>query len=431
MADSQSEDLVREEQIQRILRQVEAKLRNTLNSGARPLHEIEEEVEEIGEAAKRAIIEDATKELGAGYVGTRTPCSCGARAKYCGSPVRHLITRHGVVRLARAYYHCRSCRRGFCPLDRKLELGAGECSRTVQSLLARFSSHMSFELAARELEAVCGIQLSATTVQTYSKKIGTRIAQEWNSKVTEALDRRLSPSGLRVPRLYVSMDGVMAHIGGEWREVKLGAVYRRGATGRSCQTRYYASLEKSNVFGYKMRVLAHINGSDSCRDVVMLCDGAPWIWIETGKHFPRSTQILDYYHAVEHLAALAHARFGASTKESNVWIRQQKAHLLADQVNLVIENIQNWKARKPANRKIRRTTIEYFQEHRARMLYQTLEERGYYIGSGIIEAGAKTVVKARMGGAGMRWEEPGAIAMMHISAAWKSAGHQDFFKYAA
>lgn len=430
MPDNVSGDEATEQRIQRILKEVEAELRKQFGKGVRPLHEIEDEVQRIGEALKRKVIEDVTRELGSGYVGTRIQCICGARAKHCGSPKREIVTRHGLVRLSRAYYYCRSCRKGFCPLDQGLEV-VEACSRTVQALLARFSSHMSFELAARELDVVCGVKLSATTMQNYSKKIGNRIAEEWREAADQALARRLHPSGLQVKRLYVSMDGVMAHIGGEWREVKLGAVYQRGRSGRAYGTRYYASLEKSNVFGYKMRVLAHVNGSDSCSDVVMLCDGAPWIWIETGKHFGGSTQILDYYHAAEHLAALANTRFGIGTKEAKSWLKEHKGYLIADRIDLVIQDIQNWKPRKPANKKIQRTTIEYFQEHRHRMLYKTFEQNDYYIGSGIIEAGAKTVIKARMGGAGMRWEETGAIAMMHISAAWKSAGNDGFFKYAA
>jgi hypothetical protein len=290
---------------------------------------------------------------------------------------------------------------------------------------------MSFELAARELDAVCGIRLSSTTVQTYSKKIGERIATEWNAVMTKALARTLTPSGLRVKRLYVSMDGVMAHIGGEWREVKLGATYQRAHSGRACHTHYYASLEQSHIFGPKMRLLAHLNGADSCSDIAIVADGAPWIWQETGKHFPRCTQVLDYYHATEHLTALAEARFGANTTEAKVWLKQQKERFHSDKVGEVIQDIQAWKPRKEAKKKIKRTTTQYFEEHQHRMLYETLSAAGYYIGSGIIEAGAKTVVKARMGGAGMRWEETGAIAMMHMSATWKSAGHETFFKYTA
>lgn len=431
MPDETLEDAVREEQIKRIMKRVEEKLRNDLKRGVRPLHEIEQEVEEIGETVKREIIKEATQDLGTGYVGSRTTCACGARAKYSYASRRQLITIHGELAIVRAYYYCRSCRAGFCPLDDWLEIGAGELTRSVQSLLARFTSHMSFDLAARELEIVCGVKLSPTTAQTYSKKIGKRIADEWNEWMAQATARRLEPSGLRVKRLYVSMDGVMAHIGGEWREVKLGATYQRSGTGRACETRYYASLEKSRLFGHKIRLLAHVTGADGCSDIVVLCDGAPWIWLETGKHFPQSTQILDYYHATEHLTAVGDAWFGAKTAQAKKWIKEQKGRLLSDQIDLVIQEVQTWKPRKAVNQRIRRTTLEYFQEHRHRMLYQTFENNDYYIGSGIIEAGAKTVIKARMGGAGMRWEEPGAIAMMHVSAMWKSAGHDDFFKYAA
>jgi hypothetical protein len=430
MAEDRLQDAQREKQIRCILDRIEAELRKDYQSGVRPLHEIEEQISRILDSVKKEVLKEISQELSTGYAGSRTTCPCGGRAKYCGSPLRQMVTIHGVLDFRRSYYYCHCCRNGFCPLDRDLQIDEGACSRLVQALLVRFCSHMSFDLAARELEVVCGVRLSATTMQTYSKKIGVRIAEEWERHTGRFLSGKpQSPSGLRVKRLYVSMDGVMAHIGGEWREVKLGATFQRSNGGRASQTRYYASLEKSHIFGPKVRSLAHMSGADSCSDIVMLGDGAPWIWQETGKYFPRSTQILDYYHVTEHLAALSMARFGADTIQSRLWLKQQKDRLISGHLELIINDIQDWKPRKKANRDIRRKLIAYLCEHRQRMSYKTLTEQGYYIGSGVIEAGAKSVVKARMGAAGMRWEEPGAHAMLHISAHWKTASNDGFFKY--
>lgn len=431
MADDGGEDAAREEQIRRIMNRVEEKLRKDLKRGVRPLHEIEQEVEEIGEAIKREVIKDATQDLGAGYVGTRTTCVCGARAKYANSSRRQLVTLHGELVVVRAYYYCRSCRKGFCPLDKALGLGPGECTRSVQSLLARFTSHMSFALAAEELEIVCGIRLSATTMQTYSKRIGQMLAQKWETHLRQVRAGLYPTSSDRVKRLYCSMDGVMVHIGGEWREVKLAATYQRAANGRAWKTRYYASLEKSHIFGPKMRCLADMTGADRCSDVVMLGDGAPWIWQETGKYFPRSVQILDYYHLTEHLAVIASARFGAETSSAKEWLKCQKERLLSDKVDLVSLDIREWKPRKKAKVEARRKALDYLSEHSHRVAYGTLRDQGYYIGSGVIEAGAKSVVKARMTASGMRWEEPGATAMLHLSTHWKSAGSDGFFLYTA
>jgi hypothetical protein len=431
MADEVAKDAAHEEQIKRIMKRVEEKLRKDLKSGVRPLHEIEQEVEDIGETVKREIIKEATQDLGAGYVGTRITCTCGARAKYANSSRRQLVTIHGELGIVRAYYHCRSCRKGFCPLDQALGLGSGECTRSVQSLLARFTSHMSFALAAEELEIVCGIRLSATTMQTYSKRIGQVLAQKWERHLREVQARIYPTSGERVKRLYCSMDGVMVHIGGEWREVKLAATYQRSVGGRAWKTNYYASIEKSHIFGPKMRCLADMTGADRCSDIVMLGDGAPWIWQETGKYFPRSVQILDYYHLTEHLAVIASDRFGAETAAAREWLKCQKQRLLSDQVDLVSQDIREWKPRKKAKVDARRKALDYLTEHRHRVAYGTLREHGYHIGSGVIEAGAKSVVKARMTASGMRWEEPGATAMLHVSTHWKSAGSDGFFPYTA
>jgi len=431
MADDSANAVADEEQIQRIVKEFEAKLRANLKKGIRPLHEIEDEVDVIVESVKRTIIKEATEELGSCYVGTRTLCYCGGRAKYAYQATRQLISRHGEFRIVRAYYYCRSCRKGFCPLDAGLDIGSGECSRSVQALAARFCSHMSFELAARELEVVCGIRLSATTMQNYSKAIGTRIAEEWNANVELAMKRRLQPSGLRIDRLYASMDGVMIHVGGEWRETKLGAVYQRSPSGRACHTQYYASLEQSHIFGRKMRVLAHMAGSDSCHDLTVIGDGAPWIWQETGKHFSQSRQVLDFYHGVEHIAVAATARFASDKTAAKIWLNQQIDRLKASGPSLVIADVEGWKPRKKDNKEIKRKLISYLCENKARMQYPKLIAEGYYIGSGIIEAGAKTVVKARMGASGMRWEQAGATAMLHVSALWKSDKDKDFFKYTA
>lgn len=420
------DEAAREEQIQRILKQVEENLRRDLKRGIRPLHEIEQEVEKIGESIKETITKEVVDECGAGYIGSRALCSCGCRSRYAGKRTRQMITLHGVVTIRRAYYYCSRCKKGFCPLDRDLQLSGNQCSRSVQSLIARFCSYLPFAIAAQELEIACGIRLSATTLQHYAGQIGRRIEDEWEHREQQVLSRRPPSSGQRPKRVHMSMDGAFAHIGGEWHEVKLGVTYQRHKSGGVINTRYYGTVDKSREFGPKVRTLAHYSGTDRCSDVQMIADGAPWIWQETGKYFPASVQTLDYYHAVQHLSEAAQARHGDGTQASKDWLSHLKSLVLEDQVDEAATEIEAWKPRKKTSRETRRKVLNFLKTHRHRMKYKTLKAQGYHIGSGVMEAGCKTVVKARMAGAGMRWEPKGAQAIIHLCAHWRSYDSNNF-----
>ena len=419
-----------EEQIQRLVKQYEAELRKRLKRGMRPLHEIEREADEIGETVKESITQDVVDELGSGSQGSRSVCACGIRARFAGLRERTVITLHGTLMLRRAYYHCRVCRTGFCPLDRELGLSRSGVSRLVQELMARFCSYLPFELATDELKAVCGIDVSSTTVQNYAKQIGERIGREWDDLLAQ-LNRGDAPtSGYRPKRLYESMDGVKVHIGGGWRDVKLGVAYLRdGPDNRVTHAVYQGSTDDSRAFGPKMLAIGHRLGANCCRDIELVADGADWIWQETGKYQPGCVQVLDFYHLCQHLWAAADAWFGPETNEGRQWIKQQKERLLGDEADAVIAEVISWQTRKKTSKVIKRRLIAYLQTHRHRINYKTLREQGYDIGSGIMEASCKTVVKSRLARAGMRWEEPGASAILNVSAYWRTTDNAGFFKY--
>jgi len=423
------DEAAREEQIQRILKQVEENLRRNLKRGIRPLDEIELEVEQIGESIKETITKEVVDKFGTAYVGSRAVCRCGCSARYSGKRTRQMITLHGVVPICRAYYYCKRCKEGFCPLDQQLQLSRNQCSRSVQCLIARFCSYLPFAIAAQELEIVSGIRLSATTLQHYVQQIGRRIEDEWEHREQQVLSSRAPSSGQRPRRVHISMDGAFAHIGGDWREVKLAAAYQRHASGGVHSTRYYGTVDISREFGPKVRTLAHYSGTDRCADVQMVADGAPWIWQETGKYFPTSVQTLDYYHGAEHLADAARARYGEGTQSFKDWLSQLKSLVLEDQVDTAAAEIEAWKPRKHKSRETKRKVINFLKTHRHRMKYKTLKAQGYHIGSGVMEAGCKTVTKARMAGAGMRWEPKGAQAIIHLCAHWRSYDCDGFKRF--
>jgi len=417
----------REARIQRLLREVEKTLREALPELDQPLEKIEQDSLDLGRQMQEIVERDTLESLGRGYLGPHAPCACGAPARFVTQTARVLVTRGGVRRLCRAYYHCAACRKGFCPLDQWLKLGAGECSIGVRALAARFASYLPFRKAAEELALVCGVRLSAGTVRRIAQGVGAAIEASWAEQERRLWAGQAPASGQRPRQVQVGMDGVLIRIGNEWKEVKVGEVYHPRPGGGVARIQYYATRRDAVAFGRRLRTLAHAEGVPFCRAVETVGDGIDWIWREAAKHFPRSEEILDYYHALQHLWQLAHARF-KSSEEAHAWIGRQQRRLLEQEegVGAVIEAVAEWEPRGEEAAEVKRRVGNYLQGHAHRMRYKRLREQGYHIGSGVVEAGCKSVVQARLKGAGMRWSEAGAEAMLHLRASWCSTGSTDF-----
>jgi hypothetical protein len=417
----------REARIQRLLREVEKKLREALPELDQPLEKIEQDSRDLGRHVQEIVERDTLQSLGHGYVGSHAPCACGAPARFVTQTPRVLVTLNGVRRLRRAYYHCAACQKGFCPLDQWLQLGAGECSIGVRVLAARFASYLPFRKAAEELELVCDVRLSAGTVRRVAHGVGAAIEAAWAQQERRLWAGQVLPPSERPQQLQVGMDGVMIRIGTEWKEVKVGEVYRPKLGGGVAPIQYYATRQDAVAFGRRLRTLAQAEGVSYCRAVGTVGDGIDWIWQEAAKHFPRCEEILDYYHALQHLWDFAHVRFGTS-EEGHAWIDRQQKHLLEEETGVtdVIREVEGWEPTTQEGADVKRRVGNYLRGHAHRMGYKRLREQGYHIGSGVVEAGCKNVVQARLKGSGMRWSEAGAEAMLHLRASWCSTGSTDF-----
>lgn len=425
MASPRSNEPDREERIARILRAVEERLRRELPEGPQTLDQIEEATEQIGEEIKREIQQEILDAHGTGYGGTTLLCSCGGICRHKSDQVRHVVTLHGEQPVARAYYYCSACKRGFHPLDRVLGLGHGQCSIRVRALACRFASYLPYAVAARELEMVCGVKLSASSVQRIAKATGQALTQEWAERQKRLREHPSEPKGRAPEQLHISMDGVMAHVGGAWREVKLGVCYEKTADKGPRQSVYYATLASSGEFGQRLRTLGWVAGEPKCRKVAVVADGSDWIWQEAGKHFTQRVHILDFFHASEHLYALARARFGERSPKVEEWTHLQKGRLLEDGAVNVIADIQAWQPSTKEAQEVKRKELGYFTTNAHRMRYKTYRELGFDIGSGVMEASCRWVVQQRMKGAGMRWSTQGAEQMLHLRTTWCSRSHKD------
>jgi Uncharacterised protein family (UPF0236) len=415
----------REARIQRILRQMEQKLREQLPDPDQTLEQIEQEVVEIGRDLREILERETLDAAGSGYRGSQAACSCGQPARFVRVTKRTVVTLNGERPLHRAYYYCAACRQGFCPLDQQLPLGRSEHSIGVRALAARFVAYVSERKAAAELAFVTGIRLSPRSMQREGVAVGTALADAWGNREQRLFTHQALPPAPCPRQLHTAMDGVYLLIGRDWKEAKVGEVYRRGAAGGVERIQYYATLADSKAFGRRMRTVAQAEGFDYCRSRALLGDGAEWIWQEGAKHFPYAVEIVDLFHVLEYLWAVARARFpgAAAAKE---WVDQQKQRLLKNQVKQVITAVEAWETTNSEQAEVKQRTAHYLRTQAHRMHYQTYQAQGFHLGSGVAEAGCKQVVQARLKGAGMRWSEPGAEAMLHLRAAVCSSNCPDF-----
>lgn len=415
----------REEQIRRLVRAYEQHLRQELPAGPQTLEQIERKADEIGQAVKKGIQKEVSEAQGTGYAGTLLTCACGKPARYIADYARCVVTLHGPLSLARAYYHCRACKHGFFPLDSVLQIGARSCSVAVQALICRFAAFLPFEAAARELRVVLGLDVSASTVRRVAIAVGQQMQQAWTPHDPRQ-DTSAPEEAPRPKQLHLTCDGVLLHVNGTWREAKIGAAYHKAPTGGVEQATYYATLSKSPVFGKRLHKLAQQQGANNCRAVALVADGSEWIWQEAGKYFAARVQILDFYHACQHLWQVAHARYGEGSEAAKTWMQRQQARLHANQVGWVLRDVLTWQPQTHAHQEVQRKVSQYLRTHLRRMRYATFEQAGYHIGSGVAEAACKNVVQARFKQAGMRWREPAAEAMLHLRTAWCNTQQADF-----
>lgn len=367
----------------------------------------------------------------------------------CGEPMNYLFQRKGTilsvfgrVSYRRSYHVCEGCHVGASPLDRQMKIEAGQVTAGLAELLALAGVEISFEEGTRWLERYLLFRVSDNTLRKETERFGelqTAQEAEWikNSQDERWLQQRQREIGKQPGRLYGSLDGVMAPLVGEWRELKNIAWYRVEPV-RSYQKRrrhakrvgeqnhlqaqditYHCDIQPPEKFSELFWASACQRKADLYEELVFVCDGAVWIWKLIERHFPHAVQIVDWYHASEYLPPIAEAAFGSGTYQYQSWLENARTLLwegrIADLI-LACQQLSSFSLAVPAVHQ----AVTYFTNNQQRMDYARFRQRGYFIGSGTVESGGKQISGLRLKRAGARWTEPGAVATAKARAAWLS-----------
>ena len=387
-----------------------------------------EEAEQLAVAISRqvgeAVMAEGVKQVSgkASYEGCSVSCGCGKRAKFKGYRSRWVVTLCGSVQVERAYYYCGHCHRGQSPWDQRQGLSRQACTFGVKLLVSSFVGRLSYGESVELLELSTGLRLVESVAEQIVDGVGQRLRELWARDRQGVLEEGVWPLVPRAPaRLYVGLDGTHAHIDGSWHEVKTGVIYEAEADAEGLDEavgcEYVAAQESASEFGERVYCAAALRGVEQAQEVVVIGDGADWIWKVAAHHYPGATQIVDYWHACEHIWDLRRALYPAESKAGDRWAREHCERLRTQGPEPLLRALDRAKPDHEEAAAVVATEQGYFRKHRRRMAYPSFRARGLMIGSGPVEAACKVVVGQRLKRAGMRWSRKGADAVLAIRCA--------------
>lgn len=351
--------------------------------------------------------------LGKGYVGTRRPCGCGERSRYEGDRTRRVVTVCGPVKVRRAYYRCRSCGRGEHPLDAELKLEGG-WSPGVVELVSLTGMSWSYARAADIMQRTTGVRISATAVETLTERQGERAIEVMQRGGPVEIP---AGGGRDGERTSVYVDGVMTPLRGRWAETKLGVV----RTAQGCK-RYVAHLGPPEPLGRMLRRAAARVGAGRSDEVTVVGDGAPWIWKQAAVNFPGAVEVVDWYHASEHIHDAALKLYGEASPQGHTWASRKRDVLWEQGARGLLQTLARGPLRQ---RRAVKELTRYLRTNLHRMDYPRFRQMQIDIASGPVESACKQVVQARLKQAGMRWTPQDAqkiiaLRCIYLSDLWDS-----------
>jgi hypothetical protein len=396
---------------------------------------------------------------------------------------KKLITLFGEVELKRAYYQCQvvegqeeqeppqKCSHGRAPTDEQWGIEGTRTTPGVQQYISYLCSMLTFDEAAEAYRRFLPGKMSARQALNLSRPVGKVLAEKEDEEVRSCFDRasqpktddlkeKQQPMVKDIRRLYIEPDGIMGRMrrgsvpmekheqerkGDVYRETRVGATFlaERGNerselapgvwidTPKEGSQQYVARRTALGGFDKLLYSLACQSGLSRAEQVVVIGDGAHWIWDLAAEHFPGAVQIVDLYHAQEHVWDVAHAVFGRTTQKGISWAKQACDLLVHGKIEELVAQISKLPAIAPPpgkSKSIPEQALGYFTTNAERMRYPAFRAQGMHVGSGIAEAACKTVVTARLKRTGMRWTPQGLDTILPLRTAKLNRAFDQFWQ---
>jgi hypothetical protein len=380
------------------------------------------------------------RSLDPGMARDRPRCpACGALGRLRGWRARQMQTTCGPVRWERPWAQCPTCRASWSPTDQTLGIVAQQrLSAALRDWLVTLGTLLPFDTATTQLTTLTGLAVGAETIRRTTEAAGTALDARLRAEAitVEQTKAPASPVDPAPDQLVAETDGVMVRYRDGWHEVKLGVVGgwdpdlphdQRHLTAPSYVAARATVAEWAGRWGAEvarrggLEEVAYAGtgvhpGIATLRRVLVLGDGARWIWTAAADQFGDRIEIVDWYHASEHVWTVARAVYGDGTAAATTWADASISILYEGGATALLERLRDLTPPTDAARATIATERGYFQANRERMRYPEFRAAGYPIGSGAVESSAKHVIQQRMKRAGCRWSEHGGQAVTVLCA---------------
>lgn len=378
-------------------------------------------------------------------------CPCGHQARYRELRSRRFLTALGEVELTRPWYLCPHCHNGQFPVDSELDIENRNCSPGVRRMQALVGQESPFDHGREQMKILAGLEVTAKSVERTAEAIGDDMAEGERQEMQRAVQLDLPVvMGELVPILYVQMDGTGVPVvkketvgrqgksngqPAHTREAKLGCVFTQTTWDKEGfpirdpdSTTYTGAIESAEEFGKRIYVEAWKRGWNRAAKKVVMGDGAEWIWNLAEQHFPGAVQIVDLYHARQHLWDLARRLHPNDEVNQKAWMKvHQKCLLDKGKIEKLVAALRSLDSINPEVVEKLRTEADYFDRNAERMRYPRYRRQHLFVGSGVIEAGCKTVIGSRLKQSGMFWTVRGANAIVALRCCHLNGRFEDYW----
>ena len=364
----------------------------------------------------------------------KIPCDCGGELGFERRRGAKFKSSFGWVSYERDCYGGCVCKKGKSPLDENLGIIPGKITPELGRLLALAGVELPYGASSKLVEEFLLLRLSENSIREETQRFGQYQAEReehWRNQAADEVylqEREHSLSGKAMPkRLYGSLDGAHTRIEDpkeeeKWREVKVGCWYeveavpssqrnarhrKKEEIGRQAlrakKQQYYCDIQKSDEFASLFWATGCQARADLAEELVILGDGAKWIWKLAEQFYPKAVQIVDWFHAEERLEKVATDAFQKGS-ECGEWLERNRTALWEGDVDFVIQSCLSLSERSQEAKDAQ----TYFDNNKKRMRYDLFREQGYMIGSGTIESACKQIVAHRLRCSGAQWKVEGA-----------------------
>ncbi len=365
------------------------------------------------------------------------PCACGHQAHYRELRSKPVLTAVGPVKVSRPYYLCAHCHAGQFPADVELDIQDTEFSPGVRRMQAVVGQEAPFEHGRQQMKLLANLEVTTKAVERTAEAVGEDIAARERQEIERAVQLDLPiVVGEPIPILYVELDGTGVPVvkketvgrqgktegqPAHTREAKLGCVFTQTAWDKEGyairdpdSTTYVAAIETAEEFGKRLYLEAWKRGSSRAAKKVVLGDGAKWIWDLAAQHFSGATQIVDLYHARQHLWELARKLHPNDEAGQKRWMLIHQDLLDNCRIKKLVASLRSIQVASAELADKLQTEADYFVKNARRMRYPKFRRLHLFVGSGVIEAGCKTVIGSRCKQSGMFWTVRGANAILAL-----------------